>query len=164
MTHFSCNVTLSSSAGAPVVAALRRRGDRVREAEDGLAALGACLKQPPDLIISDVQMPRMDGWQLVRMLRARPTLSRIPLVLLTTLTDDESRLTGYRLGVDEAVNVPVVSVPLRVARAALAALHAHQHPARPTGDADPHRPAGDRRALVPAAHRRDRPDAQWPRR
>jgi uncharacterized protein (TIGR02266 family) len=92
---------------APVVAALRRRGDRVREAEDGLAALGACLKQPPDLIISDVQMPRMDGWQLVRMLRARPTLARIPLVLLTTLTDDESRLTGYRLGVDDYLGKPV---------------------------------------------------------
>src|SRR5439155_4186721 len=47
----------------PVAAALRRRGDRVREAADGIEALGACLNDPPDLLLSDVQMPRMDGWQ-----------------------------------------------------------------------------------------------------
>jgi len=74
---------------APIVRALRRRGDRVREAADGLEALAACLKRPPDLVISDVQMPRMDGWQLVRMLRARPSLARVPIVLFTTLTDDD---------------------------------------------------------------------------
>jgi len=95
------------SVRGAIVSALRRRGDRVIEAEDGLAALAACLKRPPDLVLSDVQMPRMDGWQLVRMLRARPTLARVPLVLMTTLTDDESRLTGYRLGVDDYVGKPV---------------------------------------------------------
>jgi CheY-like chemotaxis protein len=79
----------------------------VREAEDGLAALGACLRQPPDLVLSDVQMPRMDGWHLVRMLRARPSLMRVPIVLLTTLTDDDARLTGYRLGVDDFIGKPV---------------------------------------------------------
>ncbi|HEX9102189.1 MAG TPA: response regulator, partial [Polyangia bacterium] len=64
-------------------------------------------KQAPDLVLSDVQMPRMDGWHLVRMLRARPSLARVPLVLLTTLTDDEARLTGYRLGVDDFIGKPV---------------------------------------------------------
>ncbi len=92
---------------APVARALRERGDRVREVEDGLAALGACLRQPPDLVLSDVQMPRMDGWHLVRMLRARPSLMRVPIVLLTTLTDDDARLTGYRLGVDDFIGKPV---------------------------------------------------------
>lgn len=90
----------------PVVRALRDRGDRVREAADGLAGLAACLKQTPDLVLSDVQMPRMDGWQLVRMLRARPSLAQVPVVLLTTLTDDESRLTAYRLGVDDFMGKP----------------------------------------------------------
>ena len=91
----------------PVTRALRERGDHVREAPDGLAALGACLRQVPDLVLSDVQMPRMDGWHLVRMLRARPSLMRVPIVLLTTLTDDEARLTGYRLGVDDFIGKPV---------------------------------------------------------
>jgi CheY-like chemotaxis protein/Tfp pilus assembly protein PilZ len=91
----------------PVVRALRERGDKVREVTDGLAALAGCLKQAPDVVLSDVQMPRMDGWQLVRMLRARPSLARVPIVLFTTLTDDDSRLQGYRLGVDDFVGKPV---------------------------------------------------------
>lgn len=90
----------------PVARALAGRGDRVREAVDGLAGLAACLKQTPDLVLSDVQMPRMDGFQLVRMLRARPSLAQVPVMLLTTLTDDESRLTAYRLGVDDFIGKP----------------------------------------------------------
>jgi uncharacterized protein (TIGR02266 family) len=90
-----------------VAHALRERGDKVRETPDGLAALAACLKHAPDVVLSDVQMPRMDGWHLVRMLRARPSLARVPIVLLTTMTDDDSRLQGYRLGVDDFVGKPV---------------------------------------------------------
>lgn len=90
----------------PVVRVLSGRGDRVRAAVDGLAGLAACLKQTPDLVLSDVQMPRMDGFQLVRMLRARPSLAQVPVMLLTTLTDDESRLTAYRLGVDDFIGKP----------------------------------------------------------
>jgi len=95
------------SVRGPVVRALRGRGDQVREVSDGLAALAGCLKHPPDVVLSDVQMPRMDGWQLVRMLRARPSLARVPIVLFTTMTDDDSRLQGYRLGVDDFVGKPV---------------------------------------------------------
>ena len=98
----------------PVVRALRERGDGVREACDGLEALAACLKQAPDLVISDLQMPRMDGWQLVRMLRARPSLSRVPVILVTTLVDDEARLRGYRLGVDDYIGKPVATEELLV--------------------------------------------------
>jgi uncharacterized protein (TIGR02266 family) len=92
---------------APIVAALRGRGDLVREVGDGLEALAACLKQPPELVLSDVQMPKMDGWQLVRLLRARPSLARLPVVLLTTLVDDDARLRGYQLGVDDYIGKPV---------------------------------------------------------
>lgn len=91
----------------PIARALRQRGDDVREAADGLDALALCLKQTPDLVVSDVQMPRMDGWQLLRMLRARPSLMRVPVILLTTLADDEARLRGYRLGVDDYIAKPV---------------------------------------------------------
>jgi uncharacterized protein (TIGR02266 family) len=91
----------------PIAAALRGRGDRVREAADGIEALGACLNDPPDLLLSDVQMPRMDGWQLLRILRARTSLVQVPIVLLTTLTDDEARLQGYSLGVDDYIGKPI---------------------------------------------------------
>jgi hypothetical protein len=46
-------------------------------------------------------MPEMDGWTFVRTVRARPSLAQIPIVFLTRLSDDLSRLRGYRLGVDD---------------------------------------------------------------
>lgn len=91
----------------PVVAALQARGDRVREAENGLEALSLCLKQVPDLVLSDVQMPKLDGWQLVRLLRSRSSLAQLPVILLTTLNDDDARLRGYQLGVDDYIGKPV---------------------------------------------------------
>jgi len=90
------------AACAPFLA----RGDQVRTASNGLEALAACLKEPPDLILSDVQMPKMDGWQLVRMVRARPTLSSIPFIFFTELSGENERLRAYQLGVDDFVAKP----------------------------------------------------------
>lgn len=84
----------------------RKRGDTVHTANDGLEALSVCLKDPPDIILSDVQMPRMDGWQLLRLVRARPSLSSVPVVFLTTLGGEAERLMGYQLGVDAYIPKP----------------------------------------------------------
>jgi uncharacterized protein (TIGR02266 family) len=84
----------------------RTRGDYVRLAPDGFEALAQCLKETPDVIVSDVHMPRMDGWQLLRMCRARPTLSSVPFLFLTTLGGEQERLKGYQLGVDDYVAKP----------------------------------------------------------
>jgi len=84
----------------------KRRGDRVRETADGLEALSLCVSQPPDIILTDVNMPRMDGWQLLRMVRARPALAAVPVIFLTTLDGDEERLKGYQLGVDAYIAKP----------------------------------------------------------
>jgi uncharacterized protein (TIGR02266 family) len=92
----------------------RIRGDYVRVAADGFEALALCLKEPPDVIVSDVQMPRMDGWQLLRMCRARPSLASVPFLFLTTLGDEEERLRGYQLGVDDYVGKPFRGKELQV--------------------------------------------------
>ncbi len=84
----------------------RTRGDYVRLAPDGFEALAQCLKETPDVIVSDVQMPRLDGWQLLRMCRARPTLSSVPFLFLTTLGGEQERLRGYQLGVDDYLGKP----------------------------------------------------------
>lgn len=81
--------------------ALRERGLRVRVAENGLVAIAAALKRPPDLILSDVEMPTMDGWTFLRMTRARKRLAHIPFVFFTKLDDEVSRLQGYRMGVED---------------------------------------------------------------
>jgi uncharacterized protein (TIGR02266 family) len=87
-----------------VARAFRLRGDRVRIANDGVQALGECVKRPPDAIVSDVQMPRMDGWQLVRILRSRQALSSVPVLFLTSLLAADDRLRAYKLGVDDFVS------------------------------------------------------------
>lgn len=81
--------------------ALRERGVRVRVAENGLVGIAAALKRPPDIILSDVEMPVMDGWTFLRMARGRKRLADIPFVFFTRLTDDLSRLQGYRMGVED---------------------------------------------------------------
>jgi CheY-like chemotaxis protein/Tfp pilus assembly protein PilZ len=84
----------------------RRRGDTVRFAKDGLEALSECLRKAPEVLLSDVQMPRMDGWQLLRMLRGRPALRHVPVIFLTSLSSERDRLLGYKLGVDDYVAKP----------------------------------------------------------
>lgn len=78
----------------------------VTTAEDGLKGLAACLKDPPDLVLSDVQMPHMDGWVFLRTIRARPTLSATRVILQTTLGGEAERLKGYQLGVDDYLAKP----------------------------------------------------------
>jgi DNA-binding response OmpR family regulator len=84
----------------------RSRGDTVVTTADGLEALASCLKEPPDVVLSDVQMPRMDGWQLLRLIRARPSLASVPVVFLTSLGGEAERLLGYQLGVDAYIPKP----------------------------------------------------------
>ena len=87
-------------------AVMRDSGYTVVTADNGVQALQNAMQEPPDVILSDVQMPVLDGWQLVRMLRARPTLAHIPVVFVTSLSSDEERLQGYRLGVDDYIAKP----------------------------------------------------------
>jgi len=91
----------SPSVRSELSAALKARGINVTTADNGLLAMSAALKQEPDLVLTDVEMPEMDGWTLLRMARARKKLAHIPIVFLTALSDDMSRLQGYRMGVDD---------------------------------------------------------------
>ncbi len=91
----------SASVRSELSRSLTDAGITVKTAENGLEAISAALKERPDLILTDVEMPTMDGWTLLRMVRARKKLADIPVVFLTSLSDELSRLQGYRMGVDE---------------------------------------------------------------
>ncbi len=84
-----------------VAEALRARGLRVRVADNGLTALASIIKRLPQVVLTDVEMPQMDGWGLLRSIRQRASLVRMPVVFHSALTDDASRLRGYRQGVDD---------------------------------------------------------------
>ncbi len=79
---------------------------RVVETPDGQAGLEAARTIKPDLVLSDVMMPRLDGYALCRALKAEASLSHIPVVLLTARADDESRLEGLGLGADDYLTKP----------------------------------------------------------
>ena len=84
---------------------LRNAGYQVRTAKDGIEGGHAVLECRPDLIITDAQMPHMDGFELVAALRADPSLAGIPVIMLTSETEFEDR--GKRLGVEDYVTKPV---------------------------------------------------------
>ena len=78
----------------------------VVEAADGAAALAAVRQRLPDAIVSDVSMPTMDGFALLRALRADPETDFVPVVLLTARAEAEDKLAGLGLGADDYVTKP----------------------------------------------------------
>jgi two-component system chemotaxis sensor kinase CheA len=79
---------------------LEEQGFRVRLAGDGDEALARIGERVPDVIVSDVNMPRRDGLSLARELRRRPDTARLPIVLLTSQDDEASRAAGAAAGAD----------------------------------------------------------------
>ena len=92
---------------------LRKAGYTVLTAEDGLEALTLARRDHPDLIISDVSMPRMDGLGLCREIRADPELKTVPILLISAhQKDTESAVAGLRAGADDYLEVPFDSARL----------------------------------------------------
>ncbi len=92
----------------PLCHALRRAGYVVFEAEDGLSACRIIGSQRPDLILLDVLLPDLDGWEVCRMLRQHPErqIATIPVIMLTALNTSEDKLHGLELGADAYLPKP----------------------------------------------------------
>ena len=82
---------------------LQREGYSVLEAGDGMEAMDIFYEQKIDLVILDVMMPRMDGWQTCREIRRDST---VPIIMLTAKSDERDELQGFELGVDEYISKP----------------------------------------------------------
>ena len=85
---------------------LRAEGYSVKTARRGADALTTIAQSLPDLIISDIRMPGMDGYQLVRNLRSNPRTRLIPVVFLTAKDETVDRIAGFRTGVDAYITKP----------------------------------------------------------
>ena len=85
---------------------LRAEGYVVVTARRGAEALVRVAERTPDLIISDIRMPGMDGYQLARNLRSAPHTRLIPIVFLTAKDDIADRIAGFRSGVDAYITKP----------------------------------------------------------
>jgi len=85
---------------------LRSEGYDVMTARRGSEALVRVAEALPDLIVSDIRMPGMDGFQLVRNLRSTPHTRLVPIVFLTAKDETTDRIAGFRSGVDAYITKP----------------------------------------------------------
>ena len=85
---------------------LLTESDDVEVVGDGEAALAAAREHPPDLVLTDIMMPRLNGFELLQALRSDPHTRNIPVVLLSARADEESRVESLEAGADDYLVKP----------------------------------------------------------
>jgi len=85
---------------------LTRAGLEVTQVRDGAAVLEKARAEKFDLIITDIAMPRLDGYELTKQLKSDPQLKDIPVIILTALGQDEDEIKGREAGADEFITKP----------------------------------------------------------
>ena len=86
---------------------LAGQGYDLAQAEDGLDALEQLARRPADLVITDLNMPHMDGLTLTRSLKGDPAYKNIPVIMLTTETAEKERDSGLQAGAARYLTKPV---------------------------------------------------------
>ncbi len=88
---------------------------RIKAAHNGQKALDiCCADNPPDLVLLDVMMPGMDGFEVARRMREHPNAENVPIIFVTALTEDESRLKGLGLGAVDFITKPINPTQLKL--------------------------------------------------
>jgi pilus assembly protein CpaE len=112
---------------------LQRQGFEITAATNGAQALEMSCTAAPDLIILDVMMPDMDGYQVTRQLRQDASTADIPILMFTAKSQVEDKVTGYEAGVDEYITKPIHPAEL-VARVKALLSRAKSRPATPSAE------------------------------
>jgi len=86
---------------------LEHHGYSVRSAENGAVALEEARRQPPDLVITDLSMPELSGFDVLERLRKLPELAAVPVIVVSGHRDVEDRIAGFELGADDFLPKPV---------------------------------------------------------
>lgn len=85
---------------------LELSGYQVAEASNGVEGVAAAQNNPPDLIILDAMMPKMDGWKVCRTLKSASQTKQIPIIMLTARSQQIEELQGWESGADEYLMKP----------------------------------------------------------
>jgi chemosensory pili system protein ChpA (sensor histidine kinase/response regulator) len=91
---------------------LERHSLEVATAKDGLDALERMADFVPDLMLLDIEMPRMDGYELATAMKADPRLRNVPIVMITSRTGDKHRQRAFEIGVERYLGKPYQEVEL----------------------------------------------------
>jgi two-component system alkaline phosphatase synthesis response regulator PhoP/two-component system response regulator ResD len=85
---------------------LEKEGFRVRSASDGARALDMIDRSPPSLVVLDLMLPGVDGWEICKRVRASQTYGDLPIIMLTARDDDIDKIVGLELGADDYLTKP----------------------------------------------------------
>ncbi len=85
---------------------LEQEGFRVQSASDGAKALEMIARQPPAVMVLDLMLPEVDGWDICRRVRAGSAAPDLPIIMLTARDDDVDKIVGLELGADDYVTKP----------------------------------------------------------
>lgn len=86
--------------------ALELEGFKVTTVYDGEKALAEIFKEKPDLVVLDIILPKIDGWEVLSTIRRQPSTKSLPVVVLTAKTTEVSKLCGFDLGADDYLTKP----------------------------------------------------------
>ena len=86
--------------------ALKKAGHAVREAADGAAGIAAAREAHPDVVVCDVVMPGMTGYEVLARLRGDPGLANVPVILLTAMSERQHMRQGMSAGADDYLTTP----------------------------------------------------------
>jgi DNA-binding response OmpR family regulator len=92
--------------------ALHREGFETLTAKSGPEALQILSETPVDLVILDIMMPEMDGYEVCRRIREQPATARLPVIMLTAKSQVEDKVRGFQVGADDYVTKPVLPAEL----------------------------------------------------
>jgi CheY-like chemotaxis protein len=151
--HGACGRRRTRNCGRSLSAYLERDGMRIRMAQDGEEALQSFRQLRPDLVLLDIHLPKVDGVDVLRMIRND---SDVPVIMVTALADDVDKLLALRLGADD-----YVVKPFNLPRWWPGACRAAPHPGQACAGGRPHtrRTDRDRRGspVLPSMTMRARP-------
>jgi putative two-component system response regulator len=95
------------SARQGLMKLLSQEGYRVTSAVNGIDAIDAVVREEPDLVLMDVMMPELDGFEACRTLKSLPATRLTPIVLVTALQDSKDRIRGIEAGADDFISKPI---------------------------------------------------------
>ena len=107
MTKKKILLVEDSSAVLQLEQVILERAYDVVIAKTGTEGLKAAINQKPDLILLDVMMPKLDGFELCRLLRGIEPTRAIPIIMVTTLGDQKSQETAYAAGCNDFITKPI---------------------------------------------------------
>ena len=108
---------------------LQRQGYEIVAASNGSQGLAKALEEHPDLILLDVMMPDLDGYEVTRRLRKNPTTVAIPIMMFTAKTQLDDKVAGFEVGADDYLTKPTHPTELQSHVKALLARTVHKTPA-----------------------------------